>query len=267
MASSTTLKIHSGIPQSELLDRRWKVLLYGLIGAGKTRTASYFPKPFFVDFEDGLGSIDRKIVWKRAKTWGQWLGIQDLLLAKEYPFETIVLDSVNSMQSKCLQHSVTAFESVRRAHTDIPGMSDYGKMFWDVYRSLELILELPYHVVLTAQATWGDLGEQTRPELLGKALTKPLLQAMDLVMYVERVDGDTIIYAQHPGAVTKDRFNLFPDPLVNPTWEGLTAGLEGRLKASKEPKSIEPELDLEPSIPSEEAADKGPQEEKEIENG
>ena len=213
-----------GIPQSKVTAKKWKTLLYGLSGAGKTRTASIWPKPFYLDIEDGLGSVDRKVAWARIDTWAKWLGWISALEQKRLPVETLVLDSVNALQRLSMENSVTTFTHVKRSHGNIPGMSDYGKMYWDVWRSLTILLDLPYHIVLIAQATYGDYGELHKPSFVGQAISEPLLQAMDLVGLVEKTAPlESVLVFDSGTAVTKDRFGLFAgERFINPTWEDLT---------------------------------------------
>lgn len=231
-------KLIAGIPQQKVKDQKWKVLLYGLSGAGKTRTASIFPKPLFMDFDHGLSSIDTKIAWVSLKKWSDWTGWVDRLIVQKYPVETLVIDSVNAMQRMAMEHSVQGFNA-KRAHGDIPGQSDYGKMFWDVYRSIMMLLELDYHVVITTQCRWGDFGELHRPDFVGQALGEPLLQAMDLIGMVERTGPrESTLSFDRTDAVTKDRFGLFNQAtFTNPSWSDI----EGRM--GKEKKETLPEIE------------------------
>lgn len=220
------LKIQSGVPQATLDKEAWKVLLYGVSGAGKTRTASLWPKPLFMDFDHGLGSVSRKIAWVRMEKWADWTGWFDKLLTDRLPIQSIVIDSVPAMQRMAIESSVNRF-STKRAHGDIPGQSDYGKMFWDVWRSIDQLLDLPYHKILIAQCTLGDFGEAHRPAFEGKAIVEPILQAMDLIGYVDRSGKDVTLSFDRADAITKDRFGLFSGTVFkNPTW----AQIEGRLR-------------------------------------
>jgi hypothetical protein len=234
MARDVGLK--TGVPQKMLDAQHWKTLLYGLSGAGKTRTASIWPKPLFFDFDHGLGSVDRKIAWVRISKWDDWTGWADRLMTQRLKVQTLVIDSVNAMQRMAMEHSVDSFNRVKRSHGDIPGMSDYGKMFWDVWRSIDQLLELPYHIVLVAQCQWGDFGELHRPMFVGQAIVEPLLQSMDLIGMVENTGPqEATLSFDRSDAVTKDRFGMFTaESLVNPTW----GDMEGRTKG----KNIETEL-------------------------
>lgn len=230
------MSLKSGIPQSKLKTQKWKTLLYGLSGAGKTRAASLWPKPLFFDFDHGLGSVDRKIAWVRMTQWGDWTGWADRLMRKKMPVETLVIDSIPAMQRMAMEHSVKGFNT-KRAHGDIPGQSDYGKMFWDVWRSISTLFDLPYHIVLITQCHWGDFGELHRPIFIGQAISEPLLQAMDLVGMVEKTgERESTLSFGRSDAVTKDRFGMFGDErLVNPSWKDI----EGRVPEKKELPEME----------------------------
>lgn len=233
---ATNLGLKAGVPQQQLSSQTWKVLLYGVSGAGKTRTASLWPKPLFIDFDHGLASIDRKIAWVRIEKWADWKAFHDQLMTQRLPVETLVIDSIPAMQRMAMEASVGGYQA-RRAHGDIPGQSDYGKMFWDVWRALDELLDLPYHKVLITQCILGTFGELHRPTFVGQAIQDPVLQAMDLIGYVEKTGPrETTLAFDRPDAVTKDRFGIFDDArMANPTW----AGIEGRAKPKRKEKAPE----------------------------
>lgn len=84
-----------------------KAMIIGGPGAGKTRMASFWPKPIFLDCEDGRGSlVDRNMPYVAIKT------SQDMLDALAYlknlertpkaerKFQTVVVDTADSFQRK-----------------------------------------------------------------------------------------------------------------------------------------------------------------------
>lgn len=80
---------------------RLNVLLYGKSGTGKTTFACSFPKPFLFDFDKGMLSQRGRDV--EYETYAGVSAYQDFEvklkeLEKECPYETIILDSITTMQ-------------------------------------------------------------------------------------------------------------------------------------------------------------------------
>lgn len=236
---ATNLGIKTGTPQADAGDQGLKILLYGLSGAGKTRTASLWPRPLFVDFDRGLASIDHKVAWVTMEKWANWTGWLDTMMTKSLPIHTVIIDSIPAMQRMAMESSVGTYKA-RRAHGDIPGQSDYGKMFWDVWRGIDEMLDLPYTKILITQCELGDFGEPHRPAFVGQAIHDPLLQAMDLIGYVEKTGPrECSLSFDRSDALTKDRPGRFTDLImVNPKW----ADIEGRLKQRKTSTTATPKV-------------------------
>lgn len=73
----------------------WKVLIYGTPGAGKSTLATHAPKPFFLDFENGLRYIDcdrsdRITSYNQIKPW------VETALAEGY--KSIIFDTLDALE-------------------------------------------------------------------------------------------------------------------------------------------------------------------------
>ena len=82
-----------------------KALIIGGPGAGKTRMSSYWPKPIFLDCENGRGSLaDRNMPYAEIKTSKDMLDALEYLKSQERvpkverQFQTVVIDTVDSFQ-------------------------------------------------------------------------------------------------------------------------------------------------------------------------
>ena len=84
-----------------------KVLIYGKSGTGKTTFASTFPKPYVFDFDGGMLSQRSKDV--DFDTYDTWNGVLSKLeeLEREKKYETLVLDSVTTMQEYMMKQILT----------------------------------------------------------------------------------------------------------------------------------------------------------------
>ena len=83
-----------------------RMLLYSETGGGKTKLASTFPKPFFIDTDKGGKTLKKlkvpNIKLKRGnKTFNEIMDILGKIKRKEVPFdfpiETVVLDSITTL--------------------------------------------------------------------------------------------------------------------------------------------------------------------------
>tara|TARA_R110002049_G_scaffold12036_1_gene54742 strand:- start:174 stop:932 length:759 start_codon:yes stop_codon:yes gene_type:complete len=70
-----------------------RLVIYGSHGIGKSSIASQFPKPIFLDTEDGLGTLEvDSIPIKNYQTMKETVGY---LVKDKHEWQTIVLDSVD----------------------------------------------------------------------------------------------------------------------------------------------------------------------------
>lgn len=75
--------------------KAWKTLLYGTPGAGKSTLGASAPKPFFLDFEDGLSRIDCDRS-DRISSVGQIKAWVELAVKESY--QTIVFDTADALE-------------------------------------------------------------------------------------------------------------------------------------------------------------------------
>lgn len=86
---------------------RIKILTIGGPGAGKTRWASYFPRPIYADCEAGLASVaDRKVPYVSINTSQDMLDLLTYLKdegrrpAAHRTYDTVVVDTLDAFQRK-----------------------------------------------------------------------------------------------------------------------------------------------------------------------
>lgn len=81
------------------------ITLYGNPGIGKTSLANSFPKPFFILTEkpgiEGIDALPKSNSFKEL--WGD---ISYLLKIEDFPYKTIVLDSVGGLDKLIIEHIV-----------------------------------------------------------------------------------------------------------------------------------------------------------------
>lgn len=75
-----------------------RILFYGPPGIGKTTIASEFPKPVFLQIEDGTPGEVELDSFGRLETFDQVMGYLEVLYNEDHDFQTVVIDSVTELQ-------------------------------------------------------------------------------------------------------------------------------------------------------------------------
>lgn len=178
-------RLRGKIPSVE--DKRFKVLMFGVAGAGKTTAAIQFPRPYVLDTE--AGCVNDQYVRVIEKAGGAIAPITDFdeimseihtLMQEEHPYATLVLDpitTVNDLLLDRLKHDVG---------------TEYGAHYVEAKRRFKhltsLLARLDMNVVVTAhhKNQYGD-----GMTLLGKTFDGPknLDYLFDLVMEIQ-IRGD-----------------------------------------------------------------------------
>jgi len=204
--------------------RRVRMLCYGDSGVGKTVFGSTWPKPLFLDLDDGMASVTRKVGRMVPKDTDDLYTIADFLRTGSHPFETVVFDSLNELQTFTMRGTVGDFPEVRRAYGNLPSVSDYGKMLYDVEQIIREFKSLDLNVVFLSQSMDPmEEGQITRPQLTGKNSANQICRFMDVVGYIERVTGGSSrqMIFDKAGFMTKDRSNRLPPVVMNPDYQTL----------------------------------------------
>ena len=84
-----------------------RILLYGVPGIGKTTMGAAFPKPLLIPLEDGADNLtaDRT---DQPTSWAEYCTMLDDLLAGEYGYQTLVIDSLSALQEMLFAHVCTS---------------------------------------------------------------------------------------------------------------------------------------------------------------
>lgn len=102
-----------------------KVVVYGSEGIGKTTLASHFPKPLFIDVENGTKQLDVIRVNENFKNWKQIENVLkevDEALTKDKDFcKTLVIDTVDVAESLLSEQIVKEANNKR-----ITSLSDFA---------------------------------------------------------------------------------------------------------------------------------------------
>ena len=217
--------------------RPQRVLIYGQEGVGKSTLAASFPKPLFVDVEDGSAHLDVDRA-PRPTTWPEFMAIIDELMKDCLGYSTLVVDTADWLEDLCRQ------EVLRRCKK--PAIEDigYGKGYvylaeqWAAMLQKIAVLNANINVVLVAHAQIRRFDEPDqvdsydRYELKLTGKVKNNLSAMtkewaDMVLFCKyntivtessngkrKADGSKrVMYTNHSASWDAKNRHGLPDPL------------------------------------------------------
>lgn len=201
-----------------------RFLVYGESGVGKTRFASTWPNCFFIDLEKGMASVRTTVDRVQTDDWDVVVEVFKAL-RRDCPYDTIVIDSLNELQKIIMANIMKKFPNVRRSYDNTPQVGDYGKMLNDFNEVIRRFMSLPTHLVLIAQVQ-SQVYETdlVKPQLTGKNASGDVCRLMDCVGYLHKIDDEDSTRALAFDAtrfVSKDRSDLLPKTIFNPTFESL----------------------------------------------
>lgn len=206
-----------------------RILVYGDSGSGKTRFASTFKNPVFLDIDKGMASVTENVHRIQINTWTD--AQEAFVLFKHYrerlPFDTVVVDSLNELQYIAMRNVIEAFPTVRRPYEDLASQSDYGKMLDDFDRFIRAFKTLDMAVVFIANVANREYEtDPVQPRFTGKNTAGNVMRMMDIVGYLYKLESAEIhkpraMVFDAVNHVTKDRSGKLPSVVENPDYRKL----------------------------------------------
>lgn len=217
-----------------------RVLIYGPEGIGKTRLASQFPNPLFIDTESGTNQIDVNR-FDRPQTWGDLINMVTYVIEKGPGLcGTLVIDTLDWAEKLAIDDVINSGPKKGGVNqwTSIESPS-YGKgyvyladRFTALTQLLDKVIAMGINVCMTAHAKMrkfeqpDESGSYDRWELkLTRNVAPVCKEWADMVLFLnykvlvtknaenkaKAHGGERTIYANHtPSWDAKNRFNL-PD--------------------------------------------------------
>ncbi len=211
---------------------KFKMLVYGESGSGKTRFAATFPNALFADLDKGMASVDWEVDVADINSFEELKDLYEFLREGKHNYETIVIDTLNEMQRLALHATVEDFPAIRRSYNDLPSQSDYGKMLHDMVELTINFAYLPMRVVFISQVISRQFDTDViQPQLIGKNTAREICRKMDVIGYIykseKEVEDDnrkvSEIVFDAANYVVKDRSGKLPAVIVDPSFEKLNA--------------------------------------------
>lgn len=139
------------------------VLIYGKSGTGKTSFACCFPKPYVFDFDKGmLGQRGRDVEFDTYSSY-QEFEMRFVELEKECQYETIVLDSITTMQEYLMEKILTANRK------QLPTLHEWNMLIISLKDLFMRLTKMSKHLVVVAHE------QVLQDEITGEMLVRPLI--------------------------------------------------------------------------------------------
>lgn len=185
-----------------------------------------YPKPGQTATRNGITKAINRVHADLMKDPGSWYGI---FLDSATETTQQVLGSVQVRRTRRLAEQGKPFDP------DFVDIADYGTMSKIVRDILRLLRDIPCHVVFSALER-RDVDKDTKKPQYGPAVSPAL--ATDLMGYVDMVlmtkapdeDGPARALCNANSRYrAKDRFDVLPRVLAEPTWDRIVGYLHGDL--------------------------------------
>lgn len=204
-----------------------KALILGAPSAGKTRSASFWPKPIFADCEKGRMSIaDRAVPYAEVLTVADMDKLLEILAfeckkpVRDRKYQTFVVDTLDAYQRIVIQSRLDAEKKEA-----LSGWGDWGYLDAKMTQFVSKLHALPMNIVVNVHVKDTTEGEgdtkavSTGPKLKGD-LRDQIAAEFDLVGYMgtywEAEEGERVLkrgIQWHPDPskpVLKDRSGQLP---------------------------------------------------------
>lgn len=129
-----------------------RVLIYGDNGWGKSTWAASWPKPLFVNLEDGINDLDVHST-KRYTTLEEFHGCLSDLIRQEHEYETIVIDTLDWLEKLIFTHVA------KQANKNCVEEIGFGKGYEQVEHNwrriingLSMLWDRGLHIVMTCHS-------------------------------------------------------------------------------------------------------------------
>lgn len=121
--------------------RKYKFLIYGEPGAGKSTLASHFPDALFIPTEPGLNFLECSTIMRDdgepmvARTWDDIKEAIKLICSTEHNYKTIVIDTIDNAWEFC------SLDTLKRLGFKHESEGDYGSAYGQIKREFKQVFD------------------------------------------------------------------------------------------------------------------------------
>lgn len=224
-----------------LLEEKLRICVFGEPGVGKTTFGLSFPRPFVIDTDAGLisGAIQGlEGISYEPQGWKEFEALYFWAKERRDKFDTIVIDSLTSLQRLLLDEIVDATQDVKVAEKPVMQFVPEQGMYLANQRQLARILtdfrRLNTHIVVTAGVR--ELRGQRVPDASPGMLT--ILNHWssvvgEMVVRTRDAKGElldepvrALLTAPSSDRATKSRFRSLLPYVPNPTFDAIWSRVE-----------------------------------------
>lgn len=181
--------------------RKYIYMVYGPNGVGKTTFAGSFPKPLFADLEKGSFHLDVARI-DSLPNLAAFKALVTELLSAEVPYETFVVDSVESLETLVLdsikaKHKVDSIEDIGYGK----GFAESREVMGDLMAMFRKLTEKGITVVLIGHS---QVKQQTDPTTKS-VYDRYIMRCGDKMAAVIRDLSDNVLFVTHKVVTTTNK--------------------------------------------------------------
>ncbi|MCU0659683.1 MAG: ATP-binding protein [Polyangiaceae bacterium] len=260
----------ASITSTRQQNRPIRIALFGVPGVGKSTFAAQAPNPIFLCAEDGAGFLDAQ-AFPKVLSWQDALDAIEVLLREEHPFKTLVIDTLDALESLCWEHVCRMHGNGKTRSIEDFG---YGRGYQHAVETWEQLLrrleqlqaKRGMHLVLIAHAVardhkdpdhdawkrWTMKLHSKSADVIAGWVDAVLFAAPEMVAKKEGLKtrgfatGERLLYTQAAGSHEgKNRYGLPPSmPLDWSTFQAAVAAALAPPRPALSPEERERRLGL-----------------------